>query len=63
MSVIRGKLYTDREIVVTCQTIGYFPWRKDDYGRWVHTETGELGQVMTLEQFLKSTPIEKREGA
>ena len=59
MGIIRGKIWTDREIVPSVITVGgEWPFYECECGGWVDKKSGEHADVVSLDDFLSELVME-----
>ncbi|MEK6579675.1 MAG: hypothetical protein AABZ55_10650 [Bdellovibrionota bacterium] len=62
MSVIRGKIFIDREVVPNEVTIGGdWPYQRDHSGTWVTDNKLDKISISTLEQLLEQNKVSSQE--
>jgi hypothetical protein len=60
MSVIRGKFFTDREMVPSGKTVGKWPFKESgEHGTWIKQGTNEEFELKSLQELLKREEIDE----
>jgi hypothetical protein len=61
VSVIKGKVIHDHELVLMSRSHGEWPFVRNETGHWVSRETGEECKAISLDEFLATSPKAEKE--
>lgn len=63
MGVVRGKVFTDIEMVTVVKTEGDWELREQEDGTWIHEVTGEVYEAVSVAEALARYTDTKAVGA